>query len=51
MGVRGNLRNRYRIEGGGCGDCCTAWCCAPCELTQESRELELEERSMVVVKA
>ncbi|KAF8960423.1 PLAC8 family-domain-containing protein [Flammula alnicola] len=45
MTTRGSLRSRYNIQGGGCGDCCTALCCTPCELTQESRELELEESS------
>ncbi|KAJ3565399.1 hypothetical protein NP233_g7661 [Leucocoprinus birnbaumii] len=42
---RGNVRSRYNIKGGGCGDCCTAFWCSPCELTQESAELELEEKS------
>jgi len=45
-GVRGQLRNRYNIDGNGCGDFCTAYCCTPCELTQEHRELELEENSL-----
>ncbi|KAJ8508710.1 hypothetical protein ONZ45_g9035 [Pleurotus djamor] len=45
IGTRGNIRDRYRIKGGGCGDCLTACFCTPCELTQESRELELEEKS------
>jgi Cys-rich protein (TIGR01571 family) len=47
IGSRGNIRDRYRIEGGGCGDCMSAWCCTPCELTQESRELELEEKALL----
>nr|ATV82107.1 PLAC8 domain protein [Strobilurus tenacellus] len=45
IGVRSNIRTRYSIKGGGCGDCMSAWCCAPCELTQGSREIELEEQS------
>ncbi|KDR66535.1 hypothetical protein GALMADRAFT_80634 [Galerina marginata CBS 339.88] len=45
MMQRGSIRARYNIKGGGCGDCCTAFCCTPCELTQESRELEIEEQS------
>ncbi|TFK33668.1 PLAC8 family-domain-containing protein [Crucibulum laeve] len=45
MSTRGSIRGRYNIKGGGCGDCCTAFCCTPCELTQEARELELEEQS------
>jgi len=47
MAGRERVRHRYRIEGGGCGDFCCSWCCAPCALTQESRELELEEKSMM----
>ncbi|TFK23009.1 PLAC8-domain-containing protein [Coprinopsis marcescibilis] len=42
---RGEVRGRYNIEGGGCGDCCTTLCCTPCDLVQESQELELEEKS------
>ncbi|KDQ22150.1 hypothetical protein PLEOSDRAFT_1086889 [Pleurotus ostreatus PC15] len=44
--LRGHLRSRYHIKGGGCGDCMVSWCCTPCGLTQEARELELEEASM-----
>ncbi|KAF8891484.1 PLAC8 family-domain-containing protein [Gymnopilus junonius] len=45
MSNRGNIRGRYNVKGGTCGDCCTALWCTPCELTQESRELDLEEAS------
>ncbi|KAG2003028.1 hypothetical protein CC2G_003661 [Coprinopsis cinerea AmutBmut pab1-1] len=43
---RKDIRGRYNIRGGGCGDCCTAYWCGPCELVQEAQELELEEQSM-----
>jgi Cys-rich protein (TIGR01571 family) len=43
---RGQLRNRYTISGDGCNDFCVAWCCTPCSLTQEHRELELEEQTL-----
>jgi len=46
MGTRASIRARYRIRGGGWDDCLTALFCTPCELTQESRELELEEWSL-----
>ena len=49
MGTRSAIRRRYRIEGGSCGDCCASFCCEPCELTQASRELEREEKSMGTV--
>jgi Cys-rich protein (TIGR01571 family) len=42
---RGHVRRRYNIKGSGCGDCCAALWCTPCQLVQESRELELEEES------
>ena len=45
MMQRGAIRGRYNIKGGGCGDCCASFCCAPCELTQEARELQLEEET------
>jgi len=45
MFQRGNTRTRYNIKGGALGDCCTALFCMPCDLTQESREIELEEQS------
>ncbi|KAJ8095556.1 hypothetical protein PM082_023085 [Marasmius tenuissimus] len=45
---RPDIRGRYNIRGGCCGDCCTAFCCTPCELAQEHIELSLEERSMGV---
>jgi len=45
IGSRGDVRDRYGIRGGGCGDCLGTWCCGPCALTQERREIELEEHS------
>ncbi|KAJ7190197.1 PLAC8-domain-containing protein [Mycena pura] len=48
IGMRGRslTRRRYGIRGTACGDCCVSCCCAPCALTQESREIELEEQSL-----
>ncbi|KAF8638769.1 hypothetical protein AX17_001965 [Amanita inopinata Kibby_2008] len=43
IGTRAAIRQRYNIRGGGGDDCFAALCCGPCELTQDSRELELEE--------
>ena len=42
---REEMRERYGIRGSGVGDCCVAAWCRPCALTQEHREIELEERS------
>jgi len=46
MPNRRNIRGRYSIRGGTTSDFLLSCCCAPCALTQESRELELEERSL-----
>jgi len=43
--TRTDIRRRYVIAGDGCTDCATSLCCMSCALTQESMELELEERS------
>jgi Cys-rich protein (TIGR01571 family) len=51
IGSRSTIRSRYNLRGGGCGDCMTAFCCTACELTQESREIELEENSFPGYKA
>jgi 5-deoxy-D-glucuronate isomerase len=46
MGGRAQTRGRYSIQGDGATDFALACCCAPCSLTQESREIELEEQSL-----
>ncbi|KAH9957326.1 PLAC8 family-domain-containing protein [Russula dissimulans] len=43
---RAEARDRYGIRGSAAGDCFTSWCCRPCALTQERREIELEENSL-----
>ena len=43
--TREELRERYGIRGAPFGDCLSSWCCRPCALTQERREIELEESS------
>ncbi|KAF8490358.1 PLAC8 family-domain-containing protein [Russula emetica] len=43
--TREEVRERYGIRGTGYGDCLTLWCCRACALTQERREIELEESS------
>ncbi|GJN94256.1 hypothetical protein Rhopal_007330-T1 [Rhodotorula paludigena] len=37
--TRGEIRQRYNIEGGACGDCLRSCCCIP----QHHRELRIEE--------
>jgi len=43
--TREEVRERYGIRGAAFGDCLSSWCCRPCALTQERREIELEESS------
>ncbi|KAH9992307.1 PLAC8 family-domain-containing protein [Russula vinacea] len=45
MGVRSDIRRRYNIRGEELKDCCHSLYCHGCALTQERRELELEEAS------
>ncbi|KAJ7595413.1 PLAC8-domain-containing protein [Mycena floridula] len=40
---RSDVRKRYNISGNGCMDCCCATWCIPCEQTQISQEIALEE--------
>ena len=44
--TREEVRERYGIRGDAIGDCFASWCCRPCTLTQECREIELEENSL-----
>jgi Cys-rich protein (TIGR01571 family) len=43
---RAETRERYGIRGDAYTDCFVAWLCRPCSLTQERREIELEESSL-----
>ena len=45
---REEIRQRYGIRGGPFLDCLTSQFCNPCALTQERREIELEENSFQV---
>ncbi|KAH9052687.1 PLAC8 family-domain-containing protein [Lactarius vividus] len=46
IGTRADIRARYSIRGSSMDDCLTSWCCHSCSLTQERREIELEENSL-----
>jgi len=43
---RTKVRERYGISGSAVGDCLASCCCPTCALTQERREIELEENSL-----
>jgi len=48
VGTRSDIRSRYSIRGDTIGDCVTSWIFHSCSLTQERREIELEENSFRV---
>ncbi|XP_015634549.2 cell number regulator 2 [Oryza sativa Japonica Group] len=37
---RSRLHQQYGLQEKPCGDCCVHWCCGPCALCQEYRELK-----------
>ncbi|XP_042495855.1 cell number regulator 10-like [Macadamia integrifolia] len=37
---RSKMREQYNLEEGPCADCVVHWCCEPCAICQEYRELE-----------
>lgn len=43
--TREEVRERYGIRGAVFSDCLSSWLCGSCALTQERREIELEEGS------
>jgi len=47
IGLRSSIRDRYRVDGNGCGDCMCSWCCTPCSLAQESLEVQEEEQALM----
>ncbi|KAF8856014.1 PLAC8-domain-containing protein [Acephala macrosclerotiorum] len=36
---RSDLRQKFGIQGGGFGDCCTAFCCTCCSMIQNEKEV------------
>ena len=38
---RGELRNKYDIQGGFCSDCLLSLCCTCCIITQSSEEIDI----------
>ncbi|KAK1140290.1 hypothetical protein N8T08_010493 [Aspergillus melleus] len=45
---RGEMRERFGIEGSCCGDCCVSLCCGCCALIQEEKEAELRTRPELI---
>jgi hypothetical protein len=40
---RGEIREKYGIEGSGCGDCCTSYWCLCCALIQQEKEVKARQ--------
>ncbi|KAI0525948.1 PLAC8 family-domain-containing protein [Xylaria bambusicola] len=44
---RGEIRERYGIQGSGCGDCCVSFWCSCCALIQQDNEVKIREKGRV----
>ena len=42
---RSDIRSKYHLTGNGCKDCLCACCCAPCDMTQQAKEVEYREET------
>ncbi|KAL7875803.1 hypothetical protein AOLI_G00107660 [Acnodon oligacanthus] len=49
--MRSSMRERYRIQGTMCDDCCVSTCCAVCVWCQIARELKHRQQPQVIVNA
>ncbi|KAK9842886.1 hypothetical protein WJX74_003909 [Apatococcus lobatus] len=38
--LRKEIRAQYSLQERPCNDCCVHWCCAPCAVCQEAREIK-----------
>lgn len=43
MMQRGDVRNKYNIDGSGSGDCCSACFCPLCSLVQHEKEVKFRQ--------
>ena len=41
---RGEVREKYNLVGNGCTDCLCTFCCGPCDIIQQDKEVEYRER-------
>ncbi|KAI1276767.1 PLAC8 family-domain-containing protein [Xylaria sp. FL0933] len=47
---RGEIRERYGIEGSGCGDCCVSFWCSCCALIQQDNEVKIRQQAQPIVQ-
>ncbi|KAI1386779.1 PLAC8-domain-containing protein [Hypoxylon trugodes] len=45
MMKRSEIRERYKIEGSGCNDCCVSFWCSCCALIQQDNEVKIRQRN------
>jgi hypothetical protein len=45
MSKRGEIRERYRIKGSGCNDCCVSFWCSCCALIQQDNEVKIRTKN------
>ena len=46
MRQRDEIRHRYQLDGGCCGDCLRHFCCTTCVLCQEEKEVKYREKEL-----
>ncbi|KAI1073958.1 PLAC8-domain-containing protein [Whalleya microplaca] len=42
---RGEIRERYQIEGSGCNDCCVSFWCSCCAVIQQDNEVKIRQKN------
>ncbi|XP_006627401.2 cornifelin homolog A-like [Lepisosteus oculatus] len=48
LAVRSSIRERYRIKGSICSDCCTVTCCNACAWCQMAREMKRHKQPLIL---
>ncbi|XP_043932017.1 cornifelin homolog [Protopterus annectens] len=51
LAFRSAVRERYRIKGSICDDCCKVTCCSSCSWCQVAREIKHQKRPITIINA